>query len=59
MHDLDVCFVKVVMRQPNCRRIGLPSNFNAKVNYDTWHEQHQQDLPHIKLYVKIMYDGFI
>eukprot|EP00959_Pyramimonas_sp_CCMP1952_P241115 5038963-Pyramimonas_sp.AAC.1 len=40
MHDLDVCFVNVVMLQPNCRTIGLPSHFNSQVNQDTWHEHH-------------------
>eukprot|EP00959_Pyramimonas_sp_CCMP1952_P307695 6440178-Pyramimonas_sp.AAC.1 len=48
MHYLDVCFVNVVRRQPNCRTIGLPSYFNARVNYDTWYEHHKEDLPHIK-----------
>eukprot|EP00959_Pyramimonas_sp_CCMP1952_P197785 4136292-Pyramimonas_sp.AAC.1 len=52
MHYLDVCFVEVVMLQPNCRTTGLPSYFNAKVNYDTWHET-IQDLPHIKFCGKV------
>eukprot|EP00959_Pyramimonas_sp_CCMP1952_P115595 2416499-Pyramimonas_sp.AAC.1 len=53
MHYLDVCFVKVVILQPSCRTTGLPSYFNAKVNYDTWHEHHQEDLPHIKFCGKV------
>eukprot|EP00959_Pyramimonas_sp_CCMP1952_P030088 630830-Pyramimonas_sp.AAC.1 len=48
MHYLDVCFVKVVMLQPSCRKTGLPSYFNAKVNCDTWHAHHKGDLTHIK-----------
>ena len=41
MHFIDVCFVKVVILQPNCRTTGLPSYFNAQVNYDTWYEHHK------------------
>eukprot|EP00959_Pyramimonas_sp_CCMP1952_P335331 7021499-Pyramimonas_sp.AAC.1 len=48
MHYLDVCFVNVVMLQPNCRTTGLPSYFNSQVNYDSWYEHHTEDLPHIK-----------
>eukprot|EP00959_Pyramimonas_sp_CCMP1952_P234260 4894987-Pyramimonas_sp.AAC.1 len=48
MRDLDACFVKFVILQPSCRTTGLPSDFKAKVNYDTWHEHHKEDLPHIK-----------
>eukprot|EP00959_Pyramimonas_sp_CCMP1952_P109761 2296003-Pyramimonas_sp.AAC.1 len=48
MHYLDGCVVNVVMLQPNCRTTGLLSDFNAQVNYDTWHEHHKEDLPHIK-----------
>eukprot|EP00959_Pyramimonas_sp_CCMP1952_P446398 9346388-Pyramimonas_sp.AAC.1 len=48
MHYLDVCFVKVVILQPNCRTTGSPSYCNAKVKYDTWHEHHSEDLPDIK-----------
>eukprot|EP00959_Pyramimonas_sp_CCMP1952_P028164 591121-Pyramimonas_sp.AAC.1 len=60
MHYLDVCFVKVVMLQPNCRTTGLPSHFNAKVKYDTWHEHHKEDLPHFKLCGKmaVIFDDF-
>eukprot|EP00959_Pyramimonas_sp_CCMP1952_P145082 3037635-Pyramimonas_sp.AAC.1 len=32
------------MLQPICRTTGLPSHSNAKVNYDTWHEHHKEDL---------------
>eukprot|EP00959_Pyramimonas_sp_CCMP1952_P136827 2863226-Pyramimonas_sp.AAC.1 len=53
MHYLSVGFVKVVMRQPSCRTTGVPSYFNAKVNYDTLHEHHTEDLPHIKLCGKV------
>eukprot|EP00959_Pyramimonas_sp_CCMP1952_P381351 7990798-Pyramimonas_sp.AAC.1 len=49
MHSLDACFVKVVILQTSCRTTGLPSYFNAKVNYDTWHEHPKEDLPGIKL----------
>eukprot|EP00959_Pyramimonas_sp_CCMP1952_P168239 3515561-Pyramimonas_sp.AAC.1 len=42
MHYLDVCFVKDVMRQPNCITTGLHSEFNTEVNY-----------PHIKFYGKV------
>eukprot|EP00959_Pyramimonas_sp_CCMP1952_P312896 6549454-Pyramimonas_sp.AAC.1 len=44
---------EVDVLQPNCRTSGLPSYFNAKVNYDTWHEHHKEDLPHIKLCEKV------
>eukprot|EP00959_Pyramimonas_sp_CCMP1952_P342012 7164889-Pyramimonas_sp.AAC.1 len=47
VHYLDACFFKVVMLQPSCRATGLPSYFKAKVNYDTWHEHHNEDLPRI------------
>eukprot|EP00959_Pyramimonas_sp_CCMP1952_P331209 6935807-Pyramimonas_sp.AAC.1 len=40
-------------REPICRTIGLPSHFNAKVNYDTWHEPHKEELPHNKLCGKV------
>eukprot|EP00959_Pyramimonas_sp_CCMP1952_P429674 8998645-Pyramimonas_sp.AAC.1 len=30
MHYLDVCFVIVVVLQPNCTKTGLPSYFNAQ-----------------------------
>eukprot|EP00959_Pyramimonas_sp_CCMP1952_P026467 555207-Pyramimonas_sp.AAC.1 len=53
MYYLDVCFVKVVMLRPNCRKTGLPPYCNAKVNSDTWHEHHKGDLPHIKLCGKV------
>ena len=48
MHFIDTCFVNVVILQPNCRTTGLPSYFNSQVNYDTWYEHHEEDLPHIK-----------
>eukprot|EP00959_Pyramimonas_sp_CCMP1952_P180665 3777498-Pyramimonas_sp.AAC.1 len=47
MHELGVCFVKVVMLHPYRRTTGLPSYFNAKVNYNTWHDHHKEDLPRI------------
>eukprot|EP00959_Pyramimonas_sp_CCMP1952_P181935 3804208-Pyramimonas_sp.AAC.1 len=53
MHYLDACFVKVVILQPSCRTTGLPSYFNAKGSYDTWHEHHKVDLPHIKFCAKV------
>eukprot|EP00959_Pyramimonas_sp_CCMP1952_P132136 2762840-Pyramimonas_sp.AAC.1 len=53
MHYLDVCFVEVVILQPSCRKTGLPSYFNAKVNHDTWHEHHKEDLPRIKFCGKV------
>eukprot|EP00959_Pyramimonas_sp_CCMP1952_P099702 2084717-Pyramimonas_sp.AAC.1 len=48
MHYSDVCFVNVVLLKPNGRTIGMPSYFNSKVNYDTWHGHQKEDLPHIK-----------
>eukprot|EP00959_Pyramimonas_sp_CCMP1952_P108906 2277276-Pyramimonas_sp.AAC.1 len=54
MHSLDVRFVKVVVLQPSCRTTGLPSYLDAKVNYDTWHEHHKEDLPHIKFSGKVV-----
>eukprot|EP00959_Pyramimonas_sp_CCMP1952_P133752 2797046-Pyramimonas_sp.AAC.1 len=53
VHYLDVCFVKVVILQPDSRTTGLPSYFNAKVNYDTWRGHHKADLPHIKFCGKV------
>eukprot|EP00959_Pyramimonas_sp_CCMP1952_P095095 1988748-Pyramimonas_sp.AAC.1 len=52
LHYLDVCFVKGVMLQPNCRTTGLPSYFNANVKCDTWHEHHRGDLPD-----QVMWEG--
>eukprot|EP00959_Pyramimonas_sp_CCMP1952_P006386 133580-Pyramimonas_sp.AAC.1 len=52
MHYLDACFVKVVRLQPNCRTTALSSYSNATVNYDTWHEHHE-DLSHIKFCGKV------
>ena len=45
-HFLYVCCVLVTVLQTNCRTIGKPAYFNAKVNFDTWNNHHQQDLPH-------------
>eukprot|EP00959_Pyramimonas_sp_CCMP1952_P048698 1017136-Pyramimonas_sp.AAC.2 len=53
MHYLDVRFVNIVILQHNCRTTGLPSYFNSQVKYDTWHEHHKEDLPHIKLCGKV------
>ena len=32
MHFIDVCFVKIVILQSNCRTTGLPSYVNSQVN---------------------------
>eukprot|EP00959_Pyramimonas_sp_CCMP1952_P072370 1511591-Pyramimonas_sp.AAC.1 len=48
MHYLGVFFVNVVMLQPNGRTTGLPSYFNPQVNFDSLHEHHNEDLPHIQ-----------
>eukprot|EP00959_Pyramimonas_sp_CCMP1952_P370163 7752352-Pyramimonas_sp.AAC.1 len=37
------------MLQPSCSTTGLPSYLKSKVNYDTWHEHHKEDLPRIKV----------
>eukprot|EP00959_Pyramimonas_sp_CCMP1952_P396458 8306451-Pyramimonas_sp.AAC.1 len=63
MHYLDVCFVNVVILQPNCRTTGLPSYFKLHINFDTWHEHHKEDLPHNKICGKVairrtVFDGF-
>eukprot|EP00959_Pyramimonas_sp_CCMP1952_P443680 9288119-Pyramimonas_sp.AAC.1 len=34
-HYLSACFVAIVIQQPSCRTMGLPSDSNAKVNFDT------------------------
>eukprot|EP00959_Pyramimonas_sp_CCMP1952_P183491 3836578-Pyramimonas_sp.AAC.1 len=33
---------------------GLPSCFKSQANYDTWHEHHKEDLPHIKFCGKVL-----
>ena len=48
IHYLHNCHVETVILQPNCRTTGLPSYFNAQVNYETWLLHHNEDLPHIK-----------
>eukprot|EP00959_Pyramimonas_sp_CCMP1952_P205696 4301586-Pyramimonas_sp.AAC.1 len=53
MHYRDVCFVNVVMQQPNCRTTGLPSYSNSQANFDALHEHHKEDLPHIKFCGKV------
>eukprot|EP00959_Pyramimonas_sp_CCMP1952_P095214 1991079-Pyramimonas_sp.AAC.1 len=50
---LDVCFVSVVILQPNCRTTGRPSYLNSQVNFDSWHDHHKEDLPHIKFCGKV------
>ena len=52
-HYLNACFVALVTLQPNCRATCLPSCFNANVNYETWHERHQEDLPRITFCGKV------
>ena len=48
MHYLETCDVLVAILQPNCRTTGRNSYYNAKMHYDTWHEHHTTDLPHIR-----------
>eukprot|EP00959_Pyramimonas_sp_CCMP1952_P300546 6286114-Pyramimonas_sp.AAC.1 len=53
MHYLGVCFVRAVILQPGCRTTGVPSYLNSQVNYDTWHEHHKEDIPHLKFCGKV------
>eukprot|EP00959_Pyramimonas_sp_CCMP1952_P303046 6340977-Pyramimonas_sp.AAC.1 len=37
-HYFAVCYVRVAIRQPNCRTTGPPSYYNYKANYNTWEQ---------------------
>ena len=47
-HYVMTCYVLVVVLQPSCRSVGAFSSYNAVHHYDTWHQHHLEDLPHIK-----------
>eukprot|EP00959_Pyramimonas_sp_CCMP1952_P247574 5175605-Pyramimonas_sp.AAC.1 len=53
MRYQDMCFVKVVILQPNCRTTGPPSYLDSQVNFGTRHEHRKGDLPHIKFCYKV------
>ena len=49
-HVLEVCYVLVLIVEPNCRATGPNSYFNKVANRSTWAAHHNEDLPRIKFY---------
>eukprot|EP00959_Pyramimonas_sp_CCMP1952_P121084 2531536-Pyramimonas_sp.AAC.1 len=45
-HYFAICYVRVAILQPSCRRTGPPSYYNYQANYNTWKQHHKEDLPH-------------
>ena len=52
-HYLETCYVLVVVLQPHCRSVGSFSSYNYQMNYYTWKQHFDEDLPHLQYCGKV------